>query len=128
MSTVLIVDDDEDIRDIVGMILEKKGYTVRTACDGAEALALVRGGLRASVILLDLMMPGMNGEDFKAALDRIHHAPVHIVVLSGSGRGRRAAEEIGADGFVQKPVELSELLAVVERFAGQRGGSPDGPP
>ena len=66
-ATILVVEDDHDIQSALASILREEGLHVATASDGAEALALLRQGLRPAVILLDLMMPVMNGAEFRAA-------------------------------------------------------------
>lgn len=114
---VLIVDDDEDIRTAIGSILKFKGYRVVEAEDGANALEVVRSGISLFLILLDLMMPGMSGEEFKAALDRdgaIHKVP--MIVLSGDGTIASRAAAMGATGFVRKPFDLFTLVTLVKRY------------
>lgn len=119
MPTVLVVDDDPDIRETVGLVLGAHGYRVASAGDGAEALDWLRGNAAPAVILLDLMMPGTDGFEFRArqrADPTLSRVPV--VVLTGAGR---AAERKQADleaEVLRKPVELEALLAIVERFAG----------
>ena len=114
---VLIVDDDEDIRTVIGSILKFKGYQVVEAEDGANALEVVRSGISLFLILLDLMMPGMSGEEFKAALDRegaIQKVP--MIVLSGDGTIATRAAAMGATGFVRKPFDLFTLVTLVKRY------------
>src|SRR5262245_18680407 len=65
---ILIVDDDRELRDVLRLILLEEGYRVTVATDGAGALESLRAGLRPAMILLDLMMPGMNGWSFRDAL------------------------------------------------------------
>ncbi len=112
---VLVVDDDADICDVVQTILELNGYAVITARDGVDALAKLRGGARPSLIILDLMMPRMNGLEFRAEQERdpaLRDIPV--VILSGDVRAESKAAALGLEGL-RKPVDLARLLDTVER-------------
>ena len=85
-STILIVDDDCDVRRALTELLEDEGYAVAGAANGRAALDMIRGGVRPALILLDLMMPGMNGWDFRNAQLRdpeLSAVPVVIVTASG---------------------------------------------
>lgn len=116
MSAILVVEDDADIRSALCSILEDEGYRVACAADGQEALGALRAGLRPAVILLDLMMPVMDGPDFRAAqlLDpRI--ADIPVVVLTADGRLQQAAQALGAVAAFAKPFELKVLLRALER-------------
>jgi CheY-like chemotaxis protein len=114
-QTVLVVDDDPDIRLVLRMILEGQGYAVIDAADGAEALALLRDH-RPALILLDLMMPGVDGVQFRAQQQQDPAlAPIPVVLLSGGGTVAKKAEEMGVEGFLAKPPELRQVLAEVER-------------
>jgi DNA-binding response OmpR family regulator len=113
MGSVLIVDDEIDIREAVAELLSEEGYEVIDAGDGAEALRKARQ-FHPSVVLLDLMMPGMNGWEFCAQrkgdpeLERIP-----VIVLSALGR----VQGIDAAGYLQKPFELDDLLSAVKAHA-----------
>jgi CheY-like chemotaxis protein len=118
-QSVLVVDDDRDVCNTIKEVLEIQGYGVVIAFDGAEALTRLRNGLRPLVVLLDLMMPGMNGFEFREQQRRDPElAPLPIVVLSGDGRVPQKAASLGLEGL-QKPVSLRALLNVVERFRAQ---------
>lgn len=109
MVSVLVVDDESDIRDAVAEVLADEGYVVHGAGDGAEALRKARA-VRPSVVLLDLMMPGMNGWEFRAAQKGdpdIQHIPV--IVLSALGR----VSGMDAADYIQKPFDLERLLSAV---------------
>jgi CheY-like chemotaxis protein len=113
---LLVVDDDEDIRDTVKSLLELKGYRVATAADGAEGLARMREGTPPAVVILDLMMPGMSGEEFRAAQLRDRNlATVPVIVLSGAGRLSERQSLAGTE-VVPKPIDLQVLFAIVARF------------
>ena len=113
-AVILVVDDDPDILDALCDILEVEGFTLRRARNGKEALA----GLEPlpDIILLDLMMPVMDGPAFvrhlKENLPRALHVP--IIVLSADRHVSARSRELGAVGFLSKPFELTALLSMVE--------------
>lgn len=112
--TVLVVDDDEDIRTIVAEALEEAGYTVETANGGVQALERVAHGA-PDAIILDIWMPTLDGFDFVRTLrasDATRNLPV---VAMSAAYPERAALDIGVQEFVAKPFEVSALLAAVER-------------
>lgn len=116
--TILVVDDDDDIREVVAMALETMGHPVEMARDGLDAMERLSAGLRPALILLDMMMPRMDGETFLTALradPRLAHIPV--VLLSAHNETRKKAAELRADGFLVKPIDVDTLLGTVGRFA-----------
>jgi CheY-like chemotaxis protein len=114
---VLIVDDDPDLLDVTSFVIETEGMAVETARNGEEALALLRAGRQPWLVLLDLMMPVMNGWEFLAAVanDPLLQG-IPVVVLTAGEH----TEVPGALEVVSKPMDLKELLRVVERYV--RGG------
>ncbi|MBI4512424.1 MAG: response regulator [Deltaproteobacteria bacterium] len=116
-GSILVIEDDPDVRDSVKMALEDEGYRVATASHGKEGLEYLDSYDSPSLILLDLMMPVMSGAEFLAAI-RQHpfHAAIPVVILSAWGRA--AARLDGIQGFVGKPVDLDVLLGFVRRFCG----------
>lgn len=116
-ETILVVDDDADIREMLGLVLEGDGYAVVTAGDGREALALLDSGLRPSLILLDLMMNGMNGYDFYVEYAKHDsYRSIPVLILTGHTRARDAAEALGVEAM-NKPIALDTLLDAVHRLA-----------
>jgi CheY-like chemotaxis protein len=115
--TVLIVDDDEDIRESLGQLLEGEGYAVVSAENGQVALDQLRTMKRPQLVLLDLMMPVMNGWDFITAM-RANDAftEVPIVVVS-AGRSKRPD---GVRAYIEKPLNLSALLSLLEEIDSNR--------
>jgi two-component system, chemotaxis family, chemotaxis protein CheY len=116
-SYVCIVDDDDDIRMLLRFALEMSGYRVAEASDGFEALELLRRGRdRCELVLLDLMMPGMNGWEFRA-LQRQDPALAQIPVVVVSGvRDFAAAREIEANAYMSKPIDFERLIEVVRTY------------
>ena len=110
---VLIVDDDPDLLDVTSFVIENEGMAVETARNGEEALALLGTGRLPALVLLDLMMPVMNGWEFLTAVANdpgLQELPV--VVLTAAER----AQIPGALEVLSKPMDLKELLRVVERY------------
>ena len=114
---ILIVDDDPDIRDALGECLRFEGYGVHAAADGRDALDRLEFGLKPDVILLDLMMPVLNGFDvLKALRARQDWRSIPVVVVSAN-RGYEADDLEGAVSILRKPVNVERLIAVVEEAA-----------
>jgi CheY-like chemotaxis protein len=113
-ASVLVVDDNDDIREVLGMALEQEGDRVSHASNGRAALEMVAREMPA-LILLDMKMPVMDGWEFASELRRIYEGSAPIVVISAAEDARRRADEIGAQGWVGKPFDLSDFLAIVQR-------------
>jgi two-component system, chemotaxis family, chemotaxis protein CheY len=114
---ILVVDDDESIREMVEMGLSDEGYEVRTAGDGAAALSVAERW-QADVILLDMKMPVMDGWAFAAAYRHSPKPLASVVVLTAAQNAERWAEEIGADAVLAKPFDLEHLFTVVGQYGG----------
>ena len=115
-ATILVVDDDDDIRQVLAMVLDEAGFRVVTAANGREALERLRGDPRPDVILLDLMMPEMDGYQFRAEQQRdpaLHAIPT-LIVTAGTVTPR--VEELGAEAILRKPVSLRRLVDTIRRF------------
>jgi CheY-like chemotaxis protein len=115
VAGVLIVEDDEDIRNDLSMILKVKGFEVAASANGEEALARLLAGERPSVIVLDMRMPVMNGWEFLAAA-REDPRLAAIPVIICSGDANVDPESVAAAGFLRKPFELSVLFELLARF------------
>lgn len=116
-ASVLIVDDDIDIRELMKMLLEAEGYSVDVAADGLEALRRLQTGQRPGLILLDLMMPRMDGEQFVKEMHSKGCDDVPVVLVSGHVGAQKKAVELDAAGCLMKPVECDELLNIVRQVA-----------
>ena len=114
---ILVVEDDPDLLALMEMILVDAGHRVFTAPEGAAALARVAEEM-PGVILLDMRMPGMNGWDFAREFRARYGRASRIVVVTAAENARQRAEEIGAEGWLAKPFDLSDVLAEVEKHLG----------
>jgi CheY-like chemotaxis protein len=113
---ILVVEDDDDVRQSLVQLLRGEGFDGVAAASGEEALAQLRAGLRPCVILLDLMMPGMNGWQFieeQQGHPGFGQIPVVVVSAYGSAEGVRSA---GAADYVRKPIDVEALLAAIGRY------------
>lgn len=114
---ILIIEDDADIRDTLTEILEYEGFHVVPTASGEEALRQLHHGLRPGLILLDLMMPGVNGWGVAGQLRRIPAlASVPVVVISGVHDVEQQAAALNVAGCLLKPVEVERLLEIIHRF------------
>ncbi len=114
---ILIVEDDPEIREDLGALLESEGYSVVQAANGHEALQTLRSQPAPCLILLDLMMPVMNGWDFRAVqlADPVLQA-IPTVVLTGAPLTPDDTERLRVSALVTKPFGLKPLLQVIERY------------
>jgi CheY-like chemotaxis protein len=122
---ILIVDDDSDVRSALSELLEEEGFSVEAAPNGQEALARLRTGkLHPAVILLDLMMPGMDGWDFRSEQMRDPRlADVPVVIVSASGFSRESIRtQFRPAAYVEKPIEKDVLLGAIRQLV--RSGPP----
>jgi CheY-like chemotaxis protein len=116
-KSILIVDDNRDICEAIKEALDDSGYASDTAADGREGLERLRTMESPCLVLLDLMMPVMNGIEFLEALkaeDRL--VGTRIVVVSAYDR---IAQTVAASGFLQKPVNLDVLMKTVKQHCGE---------
>ncbi len=118
VCSVLVVEDDHDIRNALLEFLEFQGFRARAAVHGAEAMELLRSDDdRPSLILLDLMMPIMNGWEFRERQqmdERLNQIPV--VVVSADSQLPDKARALGASDWIAKPIDVNRLLDVLDRY------------
>ena len=118
-ARILIVEDEPNIVESLSFILGRAGFEVDTISDGAEALERLRRQ-SFSALVLDIMLPGMNGLDVLNAIrsdNALSSLPVMVLTAKGQASDRRAAEAIGADAFVTKPFSNAEVVERVSRLA-----------
>lgn len=111
-KTVLVVDDERDLLEMVCFVLRQEGYIVAKATDGLDALNSVER-MMPDLILLDMKMPRVDGWQFASELRKKHGPRVPIVVVTASEDARVSAEEIGAQGWLGKPFDLDQLIDTV---------------
>lgn len=116
---VMVVEDDEDIRESLMAVLEDYGYASTGAVHGRDALDKLRDqGARPNVILLDLMMPVMDGQEFRERqLATPALADIPVVVISAFRDGERLVATLKPSAYLRKPIDLPRLLELVEHFA-----------
>jgi two-component system response regulator MprA len=123
-ETVLVVHDDREVRESLRTLLQLEGYKVKTARDGQDALEQLRGGLRPCIILLDLMLPAMAGQRFRAEqLRDPEFAHIPVVVLSGCYDPQANAASLGAAAYLRKPADIDTVLQLIEAHCVRQYGS-----
>jgi CheY-like chemotaxis protein len=116
-TVVLVVDDDPEIRDVVRWLLEDEGWTVETASDGRDALQRATRA-RPALIVLDMGLPIMSGEEVAIRLQEVYVDPPPIIVVSADGRAGEKAARIGAASYLHKPFDVDTLAMLVRRALG----------
>jgi CheY-like chemotaxis protein len=111
MAMILIVDDEEPLRDFLALVLEDAGYTVMTAIHGAQALEIIERE-DPDLVISDVMMPLINGVELCQRVKRDKDIPVILM----SAAGRDLAETAGADAFIAKPFDLDNMESLVEHW------------
>ncbi|WP_417118972.1 response regulator transcription factor [Olsenella phocaeensis] len=137
MQRILLVDDDHDIVGALRIYLNDPGYELHAAYDGRQAVAAVRAGIEAGepidLVLLDVMMPVMDGSEALVQIRRLTNAPVIMLTAKGEDADKVLGLDLGADDYVTKPFVPAELLARVRsalrRYTrlGGSSGMADGP-
>jgi DNA-binding response OmpR family regulator len=121
-ATVLVVDDDDDIRVLVRMLLERAGYGVVDAADGREGLRALHAR-RPDLVVLDAMMPGLDGWETLERIRELTDVPVLMLSARSTELDKVRGLKAGADDYVTKPFGRQELLARVEALLRRRGSA-----
>jgi CheY-like chemotaxis protein len=122
MAMILLVEDNDDVREMMAVTLELEGHTVETAANGREALEKLRTGVKPSLILMDLMMPVMNGWEFRQEIDNdpvLRQVPVVII----SATTAELIHKTQAAAYLPKPLNMDQLLHLVGGFCGDCASS-----
>lgn len=131
-KTILVVDDEPTLRETVAYTLRREGFVVETAAEGTRALAIARER-NPDLVVLDVMLPGMDGLQVCRALRRESTVPIIMLSARGEELDRVLGLEIGADDYLTKPFAMRELVARVRAqlrrasFDNPRQPPPDGP-
>jgi DNA-binding response OmpR family regulator len=127
MATVLIVDDDPKIRELLRLYVEREGHRAAFAADGPEALA-VAGQSRPDLVLLDVMLPGLDGFEVCRQLREVSDVPVVVLTARSGDSDKVVGLDIGADDYIVKPFSPRELMARVRvQLRRRRPASEDEP-
>ena len=124
-KTILIVEDDANIRELLRLYLEQEGYKVETAQDGMEGMRAFKR-VHPDLVLLDLMMPVMDGTQVMKQIREISKTPVIMLTAKGETFDKVAGLDLGADDYVTKPFETRELIARI-RAVLRRYGDDEAP-
>jgi DNA-binding NtrC family response regulator len=121
---LLVIDDEEDIREMLSFVLSRDGFAVTLADSGQAAIDLVQGGRSFDVAITDMKMPGMDGMETLAALKKVDPT-IEVIVVTGYASEQTAAEciKLGAYGYLRKPFELDDLRALIDRALARRAGT-----
>jgi CheY-like chemotaxis protein len=119
MKTIMVIEDDKSMLDAVGMILKMENYKVLMAENGVKAMELLNQNKKPDLILLDMVMPEMNGWEFADAYAKNFTDLAPILVLTGAAEPSRRAADIQAAGYLEKPYEIEVLLSAVQKIIGQ---------
>ena len=119
--SVLVVEDDRNIAELLQMYLEKEGYTVTVAADGGQGLSKFRSN-KPDLVLLDVMMPVMDGWSVCRAIRAESTTPVIMLTAKGETDDKVAGLKQGADDYITKPFEMKEVLARIEAVLRRTSG------
>ena len=123
-KSILIVEDDNNIADLLRLYLEKEGYQATIAADGTQGIDLYRK-LRPDLVLLDVMMPGVDGWGALRAIRQDSQTPVIMLTAKGETTDKVSGLKQGADDYITKPFEMKEVLARIEAVLRRAAGDGD---
>jgi CheY-like chemotaxis protein len=114
-KTILVVEDNEATREGLVSVLRRQGYDAITATDGGAALALLAGGAKPDLIVLDMLLPAVDGWRFLDRVKGTPHASIPVVIATGVGLSPEWATDKGCAGFLRKPFDDAQLMAEIGR-------------
>ena len=124
---ILIVEDDSALREALAQVLSDEGYELLSARDGLEAVNCLKKGNRPDIILLDLSMPVVNGWEFRMFQKRDPElARIPVVLITAGGYTQEEVAWLEPAALIPKPVDLSLLLSVIQRFCATSGEAEEG--
>lgn len=121
--TIFLIDDEADLLQAIRDFLEDEGFAVSTASNGEEAMRMLQTGPMPDLIILDMKMPVMDGRQFASLFHKSHDNLSPIVLVSGDANARKNAESIRADGWIEKPFKLDDLVKKIKEFIPGRTGT-----
>ena len=121
-KTILVVEDDQNISELLRLYLEKEGYTVNIADDGGKGVELYRR-LKPDLVLLDLMLPVLDGWGVLRSIRQESKTPVIMLTAKGETNDKVSGLKMGADDYITKPFEMKEVLARIEAVLRRSNGS-----
>lgn len=118
-KTVLVVDDEDSLRELAAKLIEKRGYEVLTAASGNDALAVLKSGVAVDLVVLDVVMPGLDGLETLKQI-RTLKAGLSVILLTARDEDAEVmgGYEQGADYYITKPLRPAELLNIVDYLIG----------
>ncbi|MBT3714330.1 MAG: response regulator transcription factor [Anaerolineae bacterium] len=123
-SYILVVDDEDTIREVVRRYLEREGFAVKEAADGYEALDII-GLAPPTLIVLDLMLPGIDGLTLTQHLRQDHQIPIIMLTAKGESSDRIRGLDLGADDYITKPFNPQEVVSRVRAVLRRTGSTPE---
>jgi CheY-like chemotaxis protein len=115
---ILVVEDDSSIRELLVELLQSEGYEVASAVNGLEGLKYLQMNKAPDLILIDLMMPVMDGYAFRTEqMKNSDWSKIPVVVMSAEANAKEKMKSFGINAFLSKPVELETILKTVEQFS-----------
>lgn len=116
IKKILVVDDDKDIIEPLGLILEAKGFQVETISKGKLVYSKI-ASFKPDLLLLDILMSGTDGREIcKKLKSEKKTVNLTVIMMSAHPSAKKDSEEIGADDFIAKPFETDELLAIIKKY------------
>jgi CheY-like chemotaxis protein len=115
-KTILIIEDDINMQEALAIILEDEGFNVMRADNGKEALELLEKEQKPGLILLDMVMPVMNGWEFADQYRKRYSDRAPIIVISGAADVGQRAREVQANDFIAKPYVINDMLQMVGNY------------
>jgi len=116
-DVVLVIEDHEDVREGIRVSLGMEGFTVEVAANGREALQKLYAGVHPCLIIMDLMMPVMNGFEFRQAqLAAAQFRNIPLIAYSGVTDPRETAQQLRADAYLHKPSDVEQLTALARQL------------
>lgn len=123
-KTVLVVDDEQNMRDLIKIYLQRQGWSVRESSNGLEALEIIRRET-VHLVILDIMMPGLDGWEVCKRIRETSNIPVLLLTARNATKDKIHGLNLGADDYLTKPFEMEELVARVHAIL-RRASSQDG--